>query len=255
MLTVPSWRLPLGALPEIAMIGIGLHRQEEPGRWRLADRWCLHLYRYHAGLRVDGLELPIQPGFVGLTPPDADLHYRFQGPSLHAYAHFRLRMVEPVVEIPAMHDLGARFDALYASFSEAIGWHATQPRRAEARLYDVLWGLVGSGPAQGSHPALERARHLIEFRLAEPLTVAEIAGVAGCSTPHLLRLFRRELGTTVVGYIRARRVARAAAMLRSTTMPMAVIAREVGLGDLHAFNKAVKRELGRAPRAVRAGGR
>jgi AraC-like DNA-binding protein len=254
MLAVPTWRLPLGGLPEITMIGIGLHRPGEPARWRLADRWCLHLYRYHAALTVDGHALPVQPGFVGLTPPDTDIHYTFQGPSLHAYAHFRLPEVEPVIAVPAMHDLGTGFAAAYASISDAIGWHATQPRRAEARLYDLLWGLTGHEPARG-HPALERARHHIELCLAEPLDVAGIARVAGCSPPHLLRLFRRELATTVVGYIRARRVARAAAMLRATTMPIAMVAREVGIADLHAFNKAVKRELGLPPRAVRAGGR
>lgn len=254
-MTVPSWRLPLGALPEIAVIAIGTHHAGEPGRWRLPDRWCLHFYQYHAGLVVGGHPLRVAPGTVGLIPPDADMQYAFEGTSQHSYAHFTVPPGGPVVEVRALQDLGRGFAARLAAFNEAIGWHATQPRRAEARLYDLLWGLVGAEPAAGQHPALERARHVIELRLAEPLAVDAIARAAGCSPPHLLRLFRSGLGTTVVGYIRARRVARAASLLQASTLPMALIAREVGLGDLHAFNKAVKRELGLSPRAVRAGGR
>jgi AraC family transcriptional regulator len=251
----PTWRMPLGALPEITLIGVGIHQRGDPGRWRLPDRWSLHFYHYHADLTVDGVAMRIRPGCVGVLPPGADLHYAFSGTSLNTYAHFRLPWTEPVVEVRALHDVGSAFEPLHASFSEAIGWHATQPRRAEARVYDLLWGLVGRGSRPDRHPALERARHFIEQRLADRLDVGAIARAAGCSTPHLLRLFRRELGATVVGHVRARRVARAEAMLRHTTMPIAAIARDVGIPDLHAFNKAIKRELGAAPRRVRSGER
>jgi AraC family transcriptional regulator len=57
----------------------------------------------------------------------------------------------------------------------------------------------------------------------------------------------------VVGYIRQRRMARARHLLTATTMSIPAIAASIGITDLQAFNKACRRELGRSPRAIRAG--
>jgi transcriptional regulator GlxA family with amidase domain len=93
----------------------------------------------------------------------------------------------------------------------------------------------------------------IEGNLARSLTVPSLAAVAGVSHNHLTRLFRAETGTTVVAYIRQRRMARARHLLVSSTLSIPAIAASVGIPDLQAFNKTCHRELGGAPRAVRAG--
>lgn len=94
---------------------------------------------------------------------------------------------------------------------------------------------------------------LIEARLAEPLTVPEIAREAGVSHNHLTRLFRAATGQTVIGYVRARRMAQARHLLRASTLSVSAVAATVGIPDLQAFNKACRRELGASPRAVREG--
>ena len=91
----------------------------------------------------------------------------------------------------------------------------------------------------------------IEARLAEPLSVPEIARRAGLSHNHLTRLFRMHTGDTVVAYIRRRRMARAEHLLRRSTMPIPAVAASVGIGDLQAFNKACRRVLGASPRSLR----
>lgn len=96
------------------------------------------------------------------------------------------------------------------------------------------------------------AAALIEARLAQPLTVPEIARTVGVSHDHPTRLFRSATGETVVGRIRARRMERARHFPRATTMSIPAIAVSVGIHDLRAFSKACRRELGAAPRAVRA---
>lgn len=93
----------------------------------------------------------------------------------------------------------------------------------------------------------------IEWHLAEPLTVPEIAAAAGISHNHLTRLFRAKTGRSVVGHIRARRMGRARHLLTRTTVPIATVAAMVGIPDPQAFNKICRRELGAAPSAVRAG--
>jgi transcriptional regulator GlxA family with amidase domain len=92
----------------------------------------------------------------------------------------------------------------------------------------------------------------IEANLARPLTVPDVARVAGVSHNHLTRLFHAETGMTVVAYIRHRRMAMAHHLLTSSTLSIPAVAASVGINDLQAFNKACRRELGASPRAVRA---
>ncbi|WP_420715734.1 helix-turn-helix transcriptional regulator [Streptomyces sp. SBT349] len=91
-------------------------------------------------------------------------------------------------------------------------------------------------------------------RLAAPLPAPGVARAAGVSHNHLTRLFRAETGDTVVAHIRRRRMERAGHLLRETTLPVRSVAASVGIGDLQAFNKICRRELGASPRAVRASG-
>jgi len=101
---------------------------------------------------------------------------------------------------------------------------------------------------------VERARRLIELRLSEPLTVAAIADEVSLSQSQLTRLFRNEVGSSPRQYLLSRRVERARYLLIHTTRPIKAIAREVGIGDLHQFNKTLRRTINIAPRELRQRG-
>jgi transcriptional regulator GlxA family with amidase domain len=165
-----------------------------------------------------------------------------------------------------MQDLGTSFERLYAALEEAIVMVPTRPRRAEARLWEVLWQLSERAPriCPGSSNASEevstspvvlRAQEIIELRLGEPLRVAELASLLNVSHNHLTRLFQVHLGTTVAGYIRGRRVERARDLLTHSTVPIKAIAAQVGLPDLHQFNKTIRAGTGMSPRKQRGPGR
>jgi transcriptional regulator GlxA family with amidase domain len=138
----------------------------------------------------------------------------------------------------------------------AVSCHSMQPARAEARLWDILWQLAErtrSVPTSNArtHPAVETVSRIIQRRLGKPLSVGELAEEAGVSQNHLTRLFRASFKKTVVGYIRQQRIVRAHHLLTQTTLPIKAIAAEVGIPDLHFFNKAVRGSLGHSPREVR----
>jgi transcriptional regulator GlxA family with amidase domain len=132
-------------------------------------------------------------------------------------------------------------------------------------LWDLLWQIAERGAVRAAaaaqadegaaatrhHPAVERALQIIELRLAEPLCVADLARQVDLSQNHLTRLFRGEVGSTVVGYVRQRRVERARHLLLYSTLPIKAVAAYSGFEDLQHFNKAVRRLLGRSPRNVR----
>ena len=203
--------------------------------------------------------MTIEPGCAGLIPPGVTLVYRYRGRAPHVYAHFSVGQVteeDSRILIPVIQPLGDRFEPMARSLEEAVGWFATQPRRAAARLRDLLWQLGSTGDsAEAGHAERREIRQtlqLIERRLAEPLRVPAIAREIGLSHNHLLRLFREATGQTIAGYIRKRRAERARHLLQRTTMPINAIAASVGITDLQAFNKTIRREFGRAPRALRA---
>lgn len=252
-------RIGLDAPPRVANLGIGVHGTvNRRDVFRLPDLWQLHLYRYEADLVVDGVTHDIRPGHVSLVPPGALVRYHYRGRSEHLYAHLELPSDGERLTVPVMQDACAQTPLLTDLMQQAIAVAPRSSARAAAELWAVLWRVAElAAPAAGStarpHPAVALAVAYIESHLAAPLSVPEVAHAAGISHNHLIRLFRGETGGTVVAYIRHRRTERARHLLRESTLSIPAIAAAVGIGDLQAFNKACRRELGASPRAIRAG--
>jgi AraC family transcriptional regulator len=244
--------------PTVVNLGVGVHGTA--GRrdvFQLPDLWQLHLYRYEAEVIVDGVAHPIRPGHVSLIPPGVVVQYLYQGRSEHLYAHLRLPDRGPITSVPVMQEAGAQTPVLSELMQHSIAVSARTPAQATAQIWAVLWRvahLALSADTTRTHAAVATAMAHIESNLASPLTVPAIARAAGVSHNHLTRLFRAQTGTTVIAYIRDRRLARASHLLRESTLPIAAIAAAVGIGDLQAFNKACRQVLHASPRAVRADG-
>lgn len=251
------WLMPLKNPPQLVLAGRAVHGAKvKVEEYQLPELWCLHLYEYEGSLAIDGREFSISPGWAGVTPPNARIVYRFRGASRHVFAHFRLPEGGDPVKMPVMQDVGLAFEALRAGMEEAAGWLPSQPRRASVRLWDVLWQLAGQPMAEREphkrlHPALSCAIRDVELHLAEELVIPSIAKKADISHNHLTRLFKAQFGVTIEGYIRRRRVERALHLLAHTTLGVKTIAGEVGLPDLHYFNKLVRSAVGMSPRAYR----
>lgn len=248
-------RVSLEQPPRLVHTGVHTHRGGTAAAYCFPEFWCLHFYRYRATVAMGGRPLPIRPNHVGFTPPGVEAAYAWPSRAVHACVHFVAVPGDASgVWLPLMQDLGDDFEPLYRQFEEAVTCWSTQPRRAEARVWDVLWQLAERTPVAAGralHPAVRQAVRLIELGLGEELRVATLAEEVGMSHNQLTRLFGESFGTTVVGFIRQRRVERARHLLEHSELPIKAIAAEVGLPDLHHFNKTVRRELGRAPREVR----
>jgi AraC family transcriptional regulator len=241
--------------PRVANIGVGVHGVNGPHDiFRLTGLWQLHLYGYEGELMLGGTVHRIRPGRVSLIPPGEEVHFHYRGRSEHLYAHLQLSGSGTRHTVPVMQDAGADGPLLSALLRRGIAAMPGTPSKAAATAWAALWQVVElSAPERpgGGPPAIAAAMAHIEAHLAEPLTVPDIAQVAGVSHNHLTRLFRAETGTTVVAYIRRRRLERARHLLRASTLAIPAVAAAVGIPDLQAFNKACHRELGGSPRAVR----
>lgn len=233
-----------------------MHRSTE--HWVLPDLWSLHLYQYDGDLTVDHTPLPITAGSVSVVPPGTAMLFRYRDPSTHLFAHLRLPAGGARTHrLPAIGVPAGGTASLTRLWEDAIAVFPTTPDRVRADMWGVLWRLAiaGRGPVAepvGHLPIVVAATGYLEMHLSEPLSVPELARAVGISHTHLTRMFRQDLGSTVVGYLRRRRVEQAEHLLRHSTLSVASIAAAVGIADLQAFNKAVRRELGRSPRAIRA---
>jgi len=236
------------------------HGNERSSDQYVVHGWCIHFYKFEATLLLGDAELEITPGSVGVIPPGVSHEYRYRGRSEHLYAHFALRgETSDTMPILALQDLGPDFNSLCERFEHAVHVHASRPAQAEARLWDVLWELSERTSRKEQrqsrrHVALDRACRVIQSRLSEPLALADLATPAGVSPAHLTRLFRAELGLTATDYLRRCRLERALHLLTRSEVPIKEVACEVGIPDLHAFNKAIRRGYGISPRELRARG-
>lgn len=244
----------LGAPPEVVNLGVGVHGTSGlRDVFRLPDLWQLHLYGYSATLDVGGTAYELEPGCVSLVPADTEVIYRYRGRSEHLFAHLRPGTVGPLVDVPLVQDAGAETPVLSSLFRGALEASARTPARVAAEIWAVLWRVAGlATPSDHPHAAVAMALAYIESHLSGPIAVPDLARAAGVSHNHLTRLFRAETGTTVVAYIRDRRMARARHLLTSSTLPIAAVAASVGIPDLQAFNKTCRQSLGTSPRALRS---
>lgn len=137
---------------------------------------------------------------------------------------------------------------------ECADWDAASPILAESLALQLLaFTLPGSSPVPDGTPSwLRDARELIEDRWGEDVGVREIARCVGVHPVHLARRFRERFGVGPGDYLRATRVARAADLLRRSSLPIGDIALRCGFGDASQFSKAFLRLRGVSPRAYRA---
>ena len=101
---------------------------------------------------------------------------------------------------------------------------------------------------------LLRARDLAASRYYEPLDVATLAAHAHVSPTHFARSFREAYGATPHQFLLAKRIERAAFLLRETDRSVSEISLDVGWSSLGTFSTTFKRLLGVTPSAYRAGG-
>jgi AraC-like DNA-binding protein len=243
------WSVSLSKPPIVVQAWCRVSWPASELRFHLRGLWQLHVYHHGGSLEIahaagEGV-LKLAPGAVSVLPPEASTSYRLVGRPRFSCLHLALpaSIVRPV---PALVTGDAIVGALV---EEAAG--AGDPVRAAALAWAALWRCTAAAAPRPGPVA--RARALVEERLDDPPSVAELAVAVGCSVAHLRRMFRTETGLGVKPWIQARRLERARHLLRNSGLPVRVIAAQLGITDLQRFNKLVRQACGVGPRALRGG--
>ena len=91
----------------------------------------------------------------------------------------------------------------------------------------------------------------IEDHLAQDMSLAELAAVAGMSASHLKTVFREAVGLPVHQYVIRRRIERARALLGEGKLSISQIACETGFAHQSHLARHMRRVLGVSPKALR----
>ncbi|MFH9420712.1 helix-turn-helix domain-containing protein [Streptomyces sp. NPDC017529] len=209
------------------------------------------------------------PGRLELGVPDrpALRRYRGDGPLRSVQVHIPRGTVErtaaqlggPAVDYEDMAASVSAGDPLLVEAVRAIGSaRETGDLYAEASAaFLAVHLLTRHSRAPDRHvPVREDARvraaiALMRDRLAEPLTLAEIADAVHLSVFHLVRVFRRATGETPHRYLVRLRIEEAERLLLATDFTVARIAARCGFADPGALSKAFLRHTGARPSAYR----
>ncbi|MDQ0253386.1 YesN/AraC family two-component response regulator [Evansella vedderi] len=98
---------------------------------------------------------------------------------------------------------------------------------------------------------IKTAIKLIQSNYNETLNLHEIADSVYLSPSHFSRLFKEETGTTFVEYLTRYRVEKSKDMLKMTSLPIEVIANNIGFTSASYFATTFKRIEGKKPREYR----
>jgi AraC-like DNA-binding protein len=202
-------------------------------------------YRCHAGLREFVIPV-IRDGQTIALLQCGQVHDR--APSAAEWKQARKSLVSAGIRAPVLRPLFQRNRVLTPArqddLLELLALVAARLDHSDERQLETA-------PGQ-TQAALGRAMTHIETHLAERLTVEAIARTANLSTRSLMRLFRKQVGTSVVNFILRRRVARARQLLQQDGRTCAEIAFECGFGSVQHFNRIFRRLEKASPTQWRA---
>jgi AraC-like DNA-binding protein len=180
----------------------------------------------------------------------------------HGSADFLLDMVPTFAIVPRFSPASGAIATILGLMSNEIERDVAGTDIVSARLADVLLveairaytGCIGQAEIGWlgalSDPRLSRALRAIHKDIAQPWTVARLAGVAGMSRAAFSAEFTRRTGKSPLAYLRTWRLTVARAALTRGDTTVAQVARDVGYTSQSAFGHAFRRAFGTPPKAV-----
>lgn len=221
--------------------------------------WLLIAFHQPAELWNEaGRAVPIPAGSLVVWRPHAPHRYgRHDATWLHSWLHAdgdllrgwldqgALPCERPIPGVPAR-----LLDRCLLRLHEEVAGHARpDPRILRAVLQTWMWEVERAVAGGIAAPAgLVRARTAIESRFRDPLDLAALAALAGCSRQHLCAGFRRWFGVSPIDHLIRTRLHQADLLLQDPATGAAAAAAAVGFGDYRHFARLYRRRFGHPAR-------
>jgi AraC-like DNA-binding protein len=254
---------------------------------RLLDYLLVYMEAGECTLFLEGSPMDLRRGDLALIQPGECHSIEAPADTTTPYAHFDIfynpRREEsfatpdglldlssyPHLVQPRLDDaLGVRVPTRFrprqvarfrSAFLRMVGlYQSTDPvDRLEAQMLAtelVVHLLRDFSPCRREWPGVERFGWVTSYlsrRLAEPVSVSDLATRAHLSQSQFTAQFRRQFGVSPHQYLTRLRVEHAQALLLASDRPIAEIADMCGFGDSAHFTKTFKRVAGTTPGAYR----
>ncbi|MGW3151725.1 GlxA family transcriptional regulator [Streptomyces sp. NPDC001177] len=148
-----------------------------------------------------------------------------------AFGHVDLALAIVRMSSPVLADLVARYLVVDERPSQAA--------------YTISAALAQTDPTLAAFERWARVN------LDQPISIAAGARAIGVSERTLQRAVRRTLGTSPVGFVQDLRVERASHLLRTTGLPLEIIARKVGYEHANTLRILLRERTGQTASALR----
>lgn len=112
-------------------------------------------------------------------------------------------------------------------------------------------GHASKGTQQKASRWMKEVNDFLHENFSEPLTLEEIAAIAGVHSGHLSRVFRERFNCTVGEYLRKLRLEFARRQISASNLPLNEIALSAGFSDQSHLTRIFKSNLGVTPAAYR----
>lgn len=250
---------------DLMTVPVPIGRTDTP----LMDRHVLDIHLGHTvqtAVRLDGRERrgPQRHGSFCIVPAGVTGTWMFERPSSALLVRLAPELLADTAEAmglrgvelaPAVHKHDLQIERLgwllQAAEDDDAAGQLVRDSLAAAVAARLLGLQARRAPAVrvAALPAwrLANVRDYIEAHLADDLTLAELAEVAGFSLSHFKALFRQAMGVPVHRYVLERRVERARLLVLEGRRTMTEIAVEVGFAHASHLARSMRRVLGVRP--------
>ncbi|MBP2330270.1 AraC family transcriptional regulator [Kibdelosporangium banguiense] len=184
------------------------------------------------------------------------LHLYLSDAALQAYRDKPVRLAEELgTTDPLLAQLALALDSAMRDWQPSARTYVDQLSTMVATQLAHKHSLGRSAPrpkpAGLSERQFGRVRDLLAERLAEPVPLTDMAGVAGLSVSQFSRQFKATAGVAPHRYLLRMRLRQAELLLRTSAAPIAEIAVRCGFTHQEHLTRVMRTHLGTTPGALR----
>ncbi|MBR2344301.1 MAG: helix-turn-helix domain-containing protein [Lentisphaeria bacterium] len=217
-------------------------------------------------LKVNGIEYEVNPGDCYLLPVYGQHQYA-SDPDAPWVKHWFNFAGSLVPELLRSYNLAGRviFPGVFMAdrFAEMLNILEQQDMDMRQNVFaGIITGLIAEissrchaidpDPSDRLSPEASALRTMLEKHLAEPSPpLAQLAKKIGRSEAQMLRIFRREFGTSPIAYLLDKKLEQAMLMLRDTAFSIKEISIKLGFKDEFYFSRLFRKKCGKSPREYR----
>ena len=230
--------------------------------FRVQNHYTWHFVLSGGGtLEMGGKMYPIKGGQMFFIPPEEQMRYYPDPEAPWEYVWFSLKgeaareygrllgfsLEEPVRPCGHFSKTELALKKLFTSLTENDGGYFS----VLSSFYEIMEICTSHTSGTG----IDNVKKLIDESFTLPtFNIDQLCGDVGISHAHLLRLFKKNYGTTIIKYLLKKRVGYACELLVNTDIPIRSVAYSCGFSDEIHFMKTFKKEMGMSALAYRKTG-